>query len=64
MGGGFFHNLGQILVACAVSSTPGLFCYFGALGITGLLTGLLNGVIAQLALEKMPKDMLSGRMSD
>ena len=53
MGGGFFHNLGQLLAACAFSGTPQIFYYLPVLGISGILTGALNGVIATLVLEKL-----------
>ena len=55
MAGGFFHNLGQILVAAAVVQTPQVFYYFPVLIFVGIGTGILNGVIALLVLSRLDK---------
>lgn len=46
MGGGVFHNVGQILVAFFIVRTEGIFYYVPALLVMGVVTGGLNGVIA------------------
>ena len=51
--GGFFHNLGQLLIASLVIGNPGLLLYLPLLGPCGLLTGLLLGICAKLALKKL-----------
>lgn len=47
MAGGIAHNVGQILVAMAVTGTPGIVYYLPILLISGLLTGVFTGVAAQ-----------------
>ena len=44
--GGVFHNIGQLLAAYFVVKTVGLFYYFPFLIITGMVTGLLIGILA------------------
>lgn len=46
MGGGVFHNVGQVLVAFWVVRTEGIFYYVPALLVMGVVTGGLNGIIA------------------
>ena len=46
--GAVAHNTGQILVAVAITRTPGLFVYFPVLLVSGILTGLFTGLCAQL----------------
>ncbi len=43
--GGFFHNLGQLMAATAVISSRSLWGYLPALGLAGLASGLLVGVV-------------------
>lgn len=45
MGGGVFHNIGQLLVAFFVVRTEGVFYYIPFLLIAGMVTGFLNGMI-------------------
>lgn len=47
--GGLFHNLGQLLVALAVTATPGVLAYLPFLVLSGVLTGFFTGLCAQLA---------------
>lgn len=51
--GGFFHNLGQLLIACTVMESPNLWRYLSILGPCGIFTGLLIGTIAYLSLKKI-----------
>lgn len=46
MAGGFFHNLGQSLMALWVLRTPALMGYFGLLLLCGLAAGAVTGVCA------------------
>ena len=54
--GGFAHNLGQLLIASLVIGNPDLLLYLPILGPCGVLTGLLLGASAGLALKKLPPD--------
>lgn len=45
MGGGVFHNVGQILMAFFIVRTEGIFYYVPALLFMGVVTGGLNGII-------------------
>lgn len=47
--GGLSHNLGQLLTAFAVTSTPGVLAYLPFLLISGILTGLFTGLCASFA---------------
>lgn len=53
--GGVAHNLGQLLVAFAVTRTDGLIFYLPVLLIAGLLTGLLIGAVSVLVLPAIQK---------
>lgn len=53
MAGGVFHNLGQLLVAALVMETGGIFYYFPVLLISGMITGIVTGFIAVLALKSV-----------
>lgn len=47
--GGLFHNLGQLLVAFALTATPGVLAYLPFLILSGILTGLFTGLCAGFA---------------
>lgn len=53
MTGGVFHNLGQLLVAILFLSSLNLIYYLPVMIISGIVTGLINGVIARLLLQKL-----------
>ena len=53
MAGGVFHNLGQIIVALIVVSTPQILWYFPVLLFAGIITGVLNGFIATLIIQRL-----------
>lgn len=44
--GGLAHNLGQLLVAWAVTSVSGVFAYLPFLILSGILSGLFTGLCA------------------
>ena len=54
--GGFAHNLGQLLVASLVIGNPNLLFYLPILGPCGIITGLLLGISARLALKKISRN--------
>jgi len=53
MAGGVFHNLGQLAVAALVMQTGRIMYYFPVLLIAGMITGILTGFIAVLALRAL-----------
>ena len=60
MAGGVAHNLGQLLVAALIVSTMKLFYYFPVLLFSGMISGILIGIVAHLVLKKLP-DRLSSK---
>ena len=55
MTGGVFHNLGQLIVAACVVQTPQVIIYFPALIFSGIAAGIVNGIAAQLCLNRTPQ---------
>ena len=55
MAGGVLHNLGQIAVAAFVVQTAQVLLYFPVLVFAGIATGIVNGILAALCLEKTRK---------
>ena len=51
--GAVFHNLGQVLVAMAITRTPGLIAYLPILTAGGMLAGLFTGLSAQYTINHM-----------
>lgn len=51
--GAIFHNIGQILVAILITSTPGIAVYLPVLLVSGILTGLFTGLCAQFLYGKL-----------
>jgi len=56
--GAVFHNVGQIIAAILVTGTPSIVAYMPVLIIAGVITGALTGLIAQLTLARISKDIL------
>lgn len=54
MGGGVFHNIGQLLVAFFVVETRSVFYYMPVLILAGVGTGFLNGIIAAAVCPHLP----------
>ena len=54
MTGGVFHNLGQLVIAIVFVSSLNLIYYFPVMILSGIVTGLVNGAIARLLLQKLP----------
>ena len=57
IGGGIFHNVGQILVAALVVENAKLFYYLPILMISGIVTGAIIGIVAQLALVYLKRNI-------
>ncbi len=51
--GAIFHNLGQIIVAAALTGSLGVLAYLPALLISGVLTGAFTGLAAQLLTSRI-----------
>lgn len=50
--GGVVHNLGQLMLALVITEVPVLLYYIPFLLIAGALTGLLNGWLARIAVQR------------
>ncbi len=57
MAGGAIHNLGQLIAACVVVSTASLMSYFSVLLFTGLIGGILIGILAYTVESRLPADI-------
>ena len=55
MAGGVFHNLGQLAVAMLAISNLNLIYYGVVLILTGMATGIVNGILARLLLKYIPR---------
>ena len=53
--GGICHNIGQILVAMAVTSTPSIAVYLPVLILSGLAAGLFTGLCSQYLIDHMKR---------
>lgn len=51
--GAVFHNIGQIIVAILITSTPGIIVYLPILLVSGIITGLFTGLCAQFLYGKL-----------
>lgn len=57
MAGGVMHNLGQLLTACLIVSSVSLMSYFAVLLFSGLISGILIGIMAYNIEKRLPADM-------
>ncbi len=55
MTGGVFHNLGQLVIAILFLSNLNLAYYFPVMIVSGIVTGIVNGMIARLLLLALPR---------
>ncbi len=53
MGGGVFHNLGQLLMAIAIMEDSRLFVYFPVLLFSGLVTGVIIGIVSYEIMKRL-----------
>lgn len=60
--GAVFHNLGQLLTALLITSTPGVLSYLPFLLLSGILTGLFTGLCAGFMNHRL-KRLASGPRS-
>jgi heptaprenyl diphosphate synthase len=54
--GGVCHNIGQIAVAAFVMSTSRIVYYLPVLLVSGVLTGILNGIIAKSVIDRVSRN--------
>lgn len=54
MAGGVAHNLGQLAAACFIMSNIKLMSYFSVLLFSGMISGILIGIAANLLQDKLP----------
>ena len=57
--GGFFHNVGQILVAVFVMSSWQIVNYLTVLGICGVFTGVIIGIISNEIVKHIPSQKVN-----
>ncbi len=57
MAGGVTHNLGQLLTACVLMQTPSLMSYFPVLLFSGLISGIVIGIVAYFVEKRLPKEV-------
>ena len=55
MAGGVFHNVGQLIMAMIVLESFNIAYYFPVLLLSGVLTGLLIGIVANEMLKRIYK---------
>lgn len=51
------HNIGQIIVAAAVTGTPAIAYYMLALLLSGIITGAFTGLCAQFTYKRLSKSL-------
>ena len=51
--GAVFHNIGQIIVAILVTSTPGIVVYLPVLMVSGVISGAFTGLCTQVLVAKL-----------
>lgn len=55
MVGGICHNMGQLIVAVVLTETVRIVYYLPVLLISGMVTGLLMGIVANLVVDRVNK---------
>lgn len=55
MAGGVMHNLGQLALACAIVSNLTLMSYFSVLMFSGLISGILIGILSYIIEKRLPE---------
>ncbi len=53
--GAIFHNAGQLAAATVIYSSPSVLIYSPILIISGIVTGLFTGFVAQLIAKRLPR---------
>jgi len=54
MAGGVCHNLGQLMTAVVLLENTGILSYFPVLLFSGLITGILIGILAYVIEKRLP----------
>lgn len=54
MAGGVFHNIGQLLIAAAITETVNIFYYLPILIVSGTASGILIGIAAYILIRALP----------
>lgn len=57
MAGGVAHNLGQLLIASFIVSNLRMFLFFPVLMFSGIISGILIGIVAYVIDKKVPKNL-------
>ena len=55
MAGGVFHNIGQLIVAMIVLESLNLVYYASVLLISGLITGIVIGIVSDEIMKRIKK---------
>ena len=55
--GGVFHNIGQILMAMVMLSTDSLLYYLPVLMVTGIVSGVLIGILGAMITKRLKKHL-------
>lgn len=55
MAGGVAHNLGQLITAALIVESAGMMSYFSILLFSGLISGILIGILATLIYRRLPE---------
>ena len=53
--GGIFHNIGQIIVACLWTQTPGVVLELPILLVSGTIAGAVIGFVAGMLVKRLEK---------
>ena len=56
--GGVFHNVGQIIVAIKILETESLIYYLPVLMVSGIIAGVVIGILAAEVIKRLPKEKL------
>jgi heptaprenyl diphosphate synthase len=59
MCGAVFHNLGQLTIAALIIQSPKLFLYFPVLLFSGIITGILMGILCTTIYGHIPAKYLT-----
>ncbi len=57
MAGGVAHNLGQLASACFIVSNVKLMSYFSILLFSGMISGILIGILAYFIEKRLPSEI-------
>lgn len=57
MAGGVAHNLGQLIIASLIVSNFKMFLYFPVLMFSGIISGIIIGIVSYIIYQKLPKQL-------